>query len=66
VLQSQHRKQQISSIFLFDLRFLFFGFTNEWKAQHECDEPNTDIITTATDTSTFRSSWAPDLGLRNV
>ena len=26
------------------------------------DEPDTDIITPATETSTSRSSWAPDLG----
>ena len=30
------------------------------------DEPDTDIITRATETSGFRSSWAPDLGPRNV
>ena len=30
------------------------------------DEPNTDIITTATEKSESRSSWAPELGPRNV
>ena len=30
------------------------------------DEPDTEIITPATETSGSRSSWAPDLGPRNV
>ncbi len=34
--------------------------------QRAGDEPDIDIITTATETSGFRSSWAVDLGPRNV